>query len=275
MQRVFRQRRKQLEVWRVMACLTTLVWIAGGSVQLCAADASSTAPNLSADAIVQRLVAANARRAEALRGYRSNRVYNVDYHGFLGSHQARLQVQASYTAPDKKDFTVISQSGSKLLINRVLLKLLESEKEAVQNRQNTELSPRNYDFTLLGTEHQPTGDLYMLSVKPHVNSKFLYVGNIWVDARDFAVVHMEGEPAKNPSVWVSHVKIEYRWGKFGGFWLPVHNESVTQVRMGGKAILTIDYTDYQVTGVSRRGNGTDSDKDSVLPDPSSMTPDQH
>ncbi len=262
-------------MWQVMACLTTLVWIAGGSVQLCVADASSTAPSLSADAIVQRLVAANARRAEALRGYHSNRVYNVDYHGFLGSHQARLQVEASYTAPDKKDFTVISQSGSKLLINRVLLKLLESEKEAVQNRQNTELSPRNYDFTLLGTEHQPTGDLYMLSVKPHVNSKFLYVGKIWVDARDFAVVHMEGEPAKNPSVWVSHVKIEYRWGKFGGFWLPVHNESVTQVRMGGKAILTIDYTDYQVTGVNRRGNGTDSDKDSVLPDPSSMTPDQH
>jgi hypothetical protein len=275
MQRVFRQRTKQLEVWQVMACLTTLILIAGGSVQLCVADASSTAPNLSADAIVQKLVAANARRAEALRGYRSNRVYNVDYHGFLGSHQARLQVQASYTAPDKKDFTVISQSGSKLLINRVLLKLLESEKEAVQNRQNTELSPRNYDFTLLGIEHQPTGDLYMLSVKPHVNSKFLYVGKIWVDARDFAVVHMEGEPAKNPSLWVSHVKIEYRWGKFGGFWLPVHNESVTQVRMGGKAILTIDYTDYQVTGVSRRGNGTDSDKDSVLPDPSSMTPDQH
>jgi hypothetical protein len=275
MQRVFRQRRKQLEVWQVMACLTTLVWIAGGTVQLCAADASSTAPNLSADVIVQKLVAANARRAEALRGYRSNRVYNVDYHGFLGSHQARLQVEASYTAPDKKDFTVISQSGSKLLINRVLLKLLESEKEAVQNRQNTELSPLNYDFTLLGTEHQPTGDLYMLSVKPHVNSKFLYVGKIWVDARDFAVVHMEGEPAKNPSLWVSHVKIEYRWAKFGGFWLPVHNESVTQVRMGGKAILTIDYTDYQVTGVSRKVNGTDSDKDSVLPDPSSVTPDQH
>ena len=129
-----------------------------------------------------------------MRGYHSNRLYNVDYHGFLGSHQAHLQVEASYTAPDKKDFTIISQSGSKLLINRVLLKLLESEKEAVQNRQNTELSPRNYEFGLLGTDREPTGDVYILSVKPRVNSKFLYIGKIWVDAHDFAVVHMEGEP---------------------------------------------------------------------------------
>ncbi|HZR57277.1 MAG TPA: hypothetical protein VFA74_10420 [Terriglobales bacterium] len=257
-----------------MACLSTLVWITGGSGQFGSAEAVPSASTLSADAIVQRLVTANARRAEALRGYRSKRLYNVDYHGFLGSHQAHLQVEASYTAPDKKDFTIISQSGSKLLINRVLLKLLESEKEAVQNRQNTELSPRNYEFGLLGTDHEPTGDVYILSVKPRVNTKFLYIGKIWVDAHDFAVVHMEGEPAKNPSIWVSHVKIEYRWAKFGGFWLPVHNESVTQVRMGGKAVLNIDYTDYQVTGV-RKGNGTESNKDSVLPDPSSVTPDQH
>jgi hypothetical protein len=275
MQRVSGQRRKQLEVWQVMVCLTTLVWITGGTVQFCAADAISTAPALPVDVIVERLVAANARRSEALRGYRSKRLYDVEYHGFLGSHQAQIQVEATYTAPDKKDFTILSQSGSKLLINRVLLKLLESEKEAGQNRQNTELSPRNYDFNLLGTEHEPTGDVYVLSVKPRVNTKFLYVGKIWVDAHDFAVVHMEGEPAKNPSLWVSHVKIEYRWAKFSGFWLPIHNESVTQVRMGGKAVLNIDYTDYQITGVNRKGNDAGSDKNSVLPDPSSVTPDQH
>jgi hypothetical protein len=232
-------------------------------------------PSLTADVIVQRLVAANARRAEALREYHSKRVYNVEYHGFLGNHQAGIQVEASYTAPDKRDFKVISQSGSKLLINRVLLKLLESEKEAGQNRRDTELSPRNYEFALLGTEHSPSGDVYQLSVKPRVNSKFLYEGKIWVDARDFAVEHMEGQPARNPSLWVSHVKIAYRWAKFGGFWLPVHNQSETQVRMGGKAILTIDYADYQVAGLNQKASGAASEKGSVLPDPSSVTPDQH
>jgi hypothetical protein len=275
MQRVPRPSRKQLEVWQVVACLAALVCVAGGSEPVGSGTTSSAAPALSADAIAQNLAAANARRAEALRAYRCKRVYNVEYHGFLGTHQAQIQVEVSYTAPDRKEFTILSQSGSSLLINRVLLKLVESEKEAVQNRQNTELSPRNYDFGFLGVEHSPNGDLYELSVKPRVNTKFLYQGKIWVDARDFSVAHMEGEPAKNPSLWVSHVKIKYRWAKFGGFWLPVHNESVTQVRMGGKAVLTIDYSDYQVAGLDNKENASGSDKGSVLPDPSSVTPDQH
>lgn len=273
MQRFSRQRRKQ--VWQLVACLATFGCLAGGSDPPVLSTSPSSAPVLSADAIAQNLAAANARRAEALRAYRCKRVYNVEYHGFLGSHQAQIQVEVSYNAPDRKEFTILSQSGSSLLINRVLLKLVESEKEAGQNRQNTELSPRNYDFGFLGVEHGPNGDLYELSVKPRVNTKFLYQGKIWVDARDFSVAHMEGEPAKNPSLWVSHVKIKYRWGKFGGFWLPVHNESVTQVRMGGKAVLTIDYMDYQVAGLDNKVGASGSDKGSVLPDPSSVTPDQH
>jgi hypothetical protein len=257
-----------------VACPIVLLCLVPVSPRFCLGG-TAAAPGLSADAIVQHLVAANARRADTLRAYRSKRAYKVEYHGFLGSHQAEIQVEASYSAPDKKDFKVLSQSGSKLLINRVLLKLLESEREAVQNRRDTELSPRNYEFVLLGTEHSPSGDLYELSVKPRVNSKFLYQGKIWVDARDFAVEHMDGEPAKNPSLWVSHVKIGYRWANFGGFWLPVHNQSETQVRMGGKAVLTIDYTDYQVVGLNQKANGAASGKGSVLPDPSSVTPDQH
>lgn len=233
-------------------------------------------PQLSSDAIVQRLMAANAQRSQTLRGYQGKRVYHLDYHGIFGTHDAEMQVEATYTAPDRKDFKVISQTGSKLLINHVLLKLLSSEQEAQeeQNRKELEISPKNYDFALAGTEHTPGGDFYVLAVSPKNKSKYLYRGKLWVDARDFAVVRMQGEPAKNPSLWVSHTQIEYRWAKIGGFWLPVHNESETQVRMGGKAVLTIDYSDYQITGVNRpnaRGPG----ENSTLPDPSAVSADPH
>lgn len=233
-------------------------------------------PALSTDAIVQRLMAANARRAEALRGYRGQRVYHLDYHGLFGSHNAEMQVEASYIAPDRKSFRVISHSGSKLLLNRVLLKLLNSEQEAQQeqNREELELTSRNYDFAFAGTQRTPGGDFYIVDVKPKGKSKYLYNGKIWVDAHEFAVARMEGEPAKNPSFWVSHTHIEYRWGKFGAFWLPVHNESVTQVRMGGKAVLTIDYTDYQITATNR-ATRPGSQGNPTLPDPSSVTADPH
>ena len=39
-------------------------------------------------------------------------------------------VMAHYSAPATKSFDIISQSGSKLLLNRVLKRLLESEKDA-------------------------------------------------------------------------------------------------------------------------------------------------
>jgi len=233
-------------------------------------------PLLSLDAIVQKLMAANAQRSQALRGYRGTRTYHLEYHGLWGSHEAEMHVEAIYTAPERKDFKVLSQSGSKLLVKRVLLRLLSSEQEAQreQNRRELEISPENYDFALAGTEHTAGGDFYVLQVEPKGKSKYLYRGKLWVDARDFAVARMQGEPARNPSLWVSHTQIEYRWARIAGFWLPVHNESVTQVRMGGKAILTIEYTNYQVTGADRanpRGPG----ENSTLPDPSAVSADPH
>jgi hypothetical protein len=219
-------------------------------------------------------MAANIQRSRALRGYRGTRTYHLSYHGLFGSHDAGMQVEAIYTAPNRKDFEVTSQSGSKLLFNRVLLKLLSSEQDAQkeQNRAELEISPKNYDFALAATEHTPGGDFYVLEVSPKGKSKYLYRGKLWIDARDFAVARMQGEPAKNPSLWVSHTQIEYRWANISGFWLPVHNESVTQVRMGGKAVLTIEYTDYQVTTANRvspRGPG----ENSTLPDPSTVSAD--
>jgi hypothetical protein len=187
-----------------------------------------------------------------------------------------MQVEAVYTAPDKKEFKVTSQSGSQILINRVLLRLLDSEKEAAQQqtRKQIELSPENYAFSFVGIQHSPTGtDSYVLSVQPREKNKYLYSGKIWVDGKDFAVTRMEGEPAKNPSLWISRTSIEYIWTKIGEFWLPYSTKSVTEVRFGGAATLTIQYTDYQVNGPSQPGVSRGIDK-SVFPDPASVTPDE-
>jgi hypothetical protein len=108
-------------------------------------------------------------------------------------------------------------------------------------------------------------------VKPLKPNKFLYAGKIWVDARDFGVVRMEGEPAKAPSFWVRDTQIDSNWEKVRGFWFIAHNHSVSHIRMGGVATLTIDYGDYQVTAVDGRAAKTQA-QGPVLPDPASVTP---
>ena len=68
-----------------------------------------SSPQLPTEVIVQRLMAANAQRSQMLRGYRGKRVYHLDYRGIFGSHDATMQVEAIYTAPNRKDFKVISE----------------------------------------------------------------------------------------------------------------------------------------------------------------------
>jgi hypothetical protein len=88
-----------------------------------------------------------------------------------------------------------------------------------------------------------------------VDNKYLYRGKIWVDATDFAVARIDAEPAKNPSIWISSTAINHEYTKTDGFWLPAQNRSETKVRVGGKAVLTIDYGKYQVVPESPVAGG--------------------
>lgn len=239
------------------------------------ADDSRSTPPLTADQVVQRLTAANLRRSETLRGYQGTRTYHIVYNGIFGHHDADMVVKVTYTAPDKKQFQVVSRTGSNLLINRVLLKMLSSESEAQEekNRKQLEVTSENYKFSMDHFQHSPDGDFYVLDVRPKGKNRYLYRGKIWVDAQDFAIARMEGEPQKNPSVWASHTEVAYRWLRQDGFWLPAHTQSASQVRMGGKIDLTIDYRDYQINSGTRVANERAPGQHQILPSPGEVMAD--
>jgi hypothetical protein len=229
-------------------------------------------PPLAAASVVEKLMQTGRWRSSQLHGFRSTRLYRLQYHGLFGTREATMKVIATYTAPEKWDFSVVSETGSKLLLNRVLLKLLDSEREAYRNGAQIEISPANYQFESLGLEDLAHDDpCYVLQVQPRQATKFLYRGKIWVDAKDFALAHMEGEPARSPSFWIKDTHIDSSWEKIGGFWFVVHNRSLSRIRMGGTATLTIDYSDYQVTGA---GASHGSGENVQLPAPTSVTPER-
>lgn len=212
--------------------------------------ATSTAliAGMSADEIVKRMTCANAQRASALRSYEGRRSYWLSYRGFPSSRDAELEVVAHYSAPEGKSFDVIGESGSKMMQNKVFSKLLESEREAAsaENQPQTALTPANYRFTLLGTRPSPYGGCYRLGVEPRRDDKFLYRGEVCVNAADYAVETIDAEPAKNPSMWIKKTRIEQHYQKIGQFWLPAWNQTVTNVRLGGTATLNILYSGYDL-----------------------------
>jgi len=203
---------------------------------------------LSGDEVVRRMVQRNQQRADALRSFQGTRTYHLTYQGFPIRREAEMVTTIIYRAPDSKQFTEVSQTGSKLIVDRVFRRLLESEQEALkdENRARTSLNTDNYNFTLTAYEADAPAPNYVFQVEPKNPSKFLYRGKIWIDAHDFAVSRMEVEPAKSPSFWTKKSEISHVYAKVDGFWLPKQNRSVSTIRLGGQAVLTIDYSNYKI-----------------------------
>ena len=204
---------------------------------------------LPVEQVARKLQERNAQRAAALGQFNGTRVYRMQYRGFPSDRDAEMVVDVTYRAPDSKEFSVVSQKGSKFIIDHVFKKLLEGEQEAAneENRRNTALSTENYDFTSAGYENTPNGEQYVLNLLPKTRNKYLYRGKIWVDAKDFAVVRIEGEPARNPSFLIKKTEVKHRYVKVNDFWLPAENHTESVIRLGGRAILSIEYKDYRIT----------------------------
>jgi hypothetical protein len=237
--------------------LVLLLMIPTGLLQFTNAQQSDTAPALNcaplaAEQVIQNLVQMNLHRLQALHAYQGNRTYRVEYRGFPGHRAAGMVVNVKYVS-GKKQFVVESSTGSRLIIDEVLKKLLDAEAEATdeEGQRRSALTEENYRFTLIGYETGTRAATYVLEVEPRTEGKFLYRGRIWVDGQDFAVVRLEAEPAKNPSFWTKKTEIVQQYMKVGDFWLPALNQSITAIRLGGHAELTIEYKDYEITSASR------------------------
>ena len=220
-------------------------------------NAAQATANLTAAEIIQQVQRHNQVRLDELRQYKTLRHYAVEYKGFSHTVDAKMDVEVSYDAATGKNFRIVSRTGSNLLCDKVLKRAVDSEKEASQDKASTALNETNYSFTLLGTDTVDGRPAYTLHEEPLTEGKFLSRGKIWIDAKDFAVVKMETEPAKNPSFWISRTSISSSSVKTDGFWLPGKTRSETKVRIGGTAVLTIDYGTYQVVPAEMAGVASD------------------
>lgn len=238
--------------------LLILAWPAGTRAQSSVPQVVME-PRLDLTEVMDKLVEKNAERADALQKYQGRRFYTLDYTGFPASFHAEMVVDMIYDAPSTKHFKIVTQSGSQWIIDRILKRLLEAELESMteENRERVALNPSNYNFSALEQQDAPDNCTYVVAVQPKIPSKLLYRGRIWVDSKDFAVCRIEAEPSKNPSFWIKKTEIHHSYLKIGDFWLPSKNESVSAVRGGGRAVLTIKYQNYEI--LAARGlKGTDA-----------------
>jgi outer membrane lipoprotein-sorting protein len=241
------------QTFRLLVCAVIF------SAELAQAEGGQAQQGLTAEAIVVRVQAKNAERQAALEHYSSERTYRVEYKGTGGAHWAKMVVRAEYSAPDQRRFSVESESGSKMICEKVLRRLVESEQEAGRrdNKMQMALSPENYNLELVGEENVDGVRAWVLKVWPKVDNKFTYRGRVWVSTEDYAVMRIQGELAKSPSWWINRASFDSRYVRRGEFWLLGRNVSTSHVRIGGDATLMIDYGTYESVAGRPRGAGAE------------------
>jgi hypothetical protein len=203
-------------------------------------------PAPTADEIVARMVAADDARAPKLHDYTSLRKYSLDNKRF--AVHAGMTVRVTYQYPGPKHFEITEQSGPAPVRAKVFRRMLDSELKASsgQAREDTRFSPRNYAFTLVATREHEGRRCFVLKTEPKSDNPVLFRGEVYVDAEDYAVAYLDGAPAQNPSFWLRKTAIHHRYGKFGPFWLPLSNDSGSDVRMFGHTQVRIEYSEYQI-----------------------------
>jgi hypothetical protein len=203
-------------------------------------------PGVTEVGIFDELLAHNALRSATLLDYTALRTYQVV--DLRGKVHAQEVGRMEYRAPDQKSFVVTSEKGSGMIRHLALKPLIASEIETAAGKEHHDsaISPANYTLEPLG--EQPVGPYHCFVVRaiPKRRDKYLFEGKVWIDVEDYAVVRIEGHPAKKLSFWIERADFVRQYQKIGNFWLPQKDMTFVQVRLYGKKALTIDHRDYSL-----------------------------
>jgi hypothetical protein len=224
-----------------------MVLVSSFLISTIAMAASTSAGELpTADEVAAKMMARDNERQATLHGYTAYRRYVLDNQRF--HKRAEMLVRITCLQNGSKQFETISESGWGGARKHVFSKLLEAEAEASQPglRARSRITPENYTFEMAGAETFHGRPVYVMTILPKVPNKYLIRGRIWVDAEEYAIVRIEGQPAKNPSFWIKSVRFVHNYEKSGSFWLPVSDRSETEARIFGSTEVTIEYFDYNL-----------------------------
>jgi hypothetical protein len=211
-------------------------------------------PGVTESQVLAELATHNEERSTALHDYTVLRTYQVI--DLKGKVHAEEIGRMEFFSPDKKTFTVTSESGSGLVRHTALNPLINSEIEAAAGNEHHDsaISSDNYSLNLLGEQQLGPYRCFVAEALPKRKDKYLFEGRVWIDVNDYSVVRIEGHPAKKLSFWIQHADFVRQYQKIDGFWLPEKDQTLVQVRLYGKKILKIEHRNYVVNA----GQGTNA-----------------
>ena len=195
-------------------------------------------PKVTENLVLTELAAHNEQRRSALHNYNVLRTYQVS--DLKGKVHAEEVGRMEFLAPDKKTFTVTSESGSGLVRNMALNPLIKSEIETATGREHHDsaISADNYSLNLLGEQQVGPYRCFVAEVSPKRKDKYLFEGKLWIDV--FRGMAFRSAPPSN--FWIQRADFVRRYQKIDGS--RFRRWTRHWGRLHGKKIRTIDHRDY-------------------------------
>ncbi len=221
--------------------------IGGGCLALLL-SASAQTPNPTD--VIRLADAAIASRADQVLSFTDVEHYAV-YRGGDETHPAaEMTVRDTYKQGAGKTYTVLSESGSSILLHFGLKPLLENEQSINQpgNVEKSWFDSANYNMKLKSAAVQKLNgrDCYALDINPKGQAPNLIIGTMWVDVGDGTLVQIEGVASKNPSAFSGTTHMMRQYTNINGYSMAIHARAESDSPLFGDTVVTIDYSDYKL-----------------------------
>jgi hypothetical protein len=212
--------------------------------------AAATAQTPDQAAIIRQIDAAVATRVDNIQGFTDIEHYAV-YRGGDETHPvAEMTVRDTYKKGVGKEYTVLSQSGSGMILRFGLKPLIDNEKtiNLPGNWEKSWFTSANYDMKLKpgGVQKLNGRDCYVFAIAPKGAAPNLIIGTLWADARDGSLVQIDGAASKSPSAFAGTTHMMRQYTSVKGFAMAVHARAASTSMLFGQTVVTIDYSNYQL-----------------------------
>jgi hypothetical protein len=163
---------------------------------------------------------------------------------------AEITVKDTYRKGAGKSYTILSQKGSAIIRRFGLKPLLDNEKEINQpgRVESSWFTSANYDMKLKSGAAEQIGDrtCYALTIKPRHKAPNMIEGTLWVDAKDFSIVKVDGIASQKPSVFAGATHMMRDYVNIDGFPMATYAHAESNSALFGRTVVTINYSDYHL-----------------------------
>jgi hypothetical protein len=160
-----------------------------------------------------------------------------------------VSLRETFAAPRTLSYASARFSGDGSIKHNVITRVLESNVNHVHQgmESKTAILESNYKFFYKGTEDLGGRSVYKFAVVPRHKMTGLFKGEILLDPRTGHILRAAGRLSKSPSWWIKQIEFTQDYADVGDFTLPVQTSSVTQARIIGRVVVTIQHSGYEVS----------------------------